>query len=192
MDNSNAATNAFYYNNGSSAAYANQLASFHAAWGNDPVMNRVDGACNLGPNPTTAEVLQWAADKWGISPLVTYAEATNDSRWNQHAVGDYGCSIGIAQVAFCDNAERRNHVIRGLNGSPLPGENTCFAIDLYAAFIYKRVSGGGCAHGNIDIAIQQWARGGGVCSPGTYSQDNCASIASQNWSQYFGGQTVPY
>jgi hypothetical protein len=57
--------------------------------------DRVDGACPIA-NPTTAEVLQWGANKWGINPLLLYAVATNESSWDQT-----GMAILAAQVVSC-------------------------------------------------------------------------------------------
>jgi hypothetical protein len=192
----NATANSYYYNHGGSSTYANQLAGFHAAWRGDSVMQLVDGACNLGPHPTTAEILQWAAHKWGFSPLVTYAEATNDGKWDMASLGDFGCSVGIAQIAFCNNAHRRNHAIRGLRageaGHLLPQENTCFNVDLYAAFLYKHYTGNYCGHGDIAVAIQEWD-GARHCAPGLFAQACCNSIATHDWNlRFFSGTPVPY
>jgi Bacterial Ig domain len=191
----NATANSYYYNHGGSTAYANQLAAFHAAWRRDSVMQRVDGACNLGPHPTTAEILQWAAHKWGFSPLVTYAEATNDGDWDMASLGDFGCSVGVAQIAYCNNTHRRNHSIRGLNtGQPghlLPQENTCFNVDLYAAFLYKHFTSG-CGQGDLPVAIQQWDNRR-ACAPARFAQRNCTSVAIHNWdTKFFNGDPVPY
>ncbi len=193
----NAAANSYFYNFGSSANYAHQLAAFHAAWRDDAVMQRVDGACLLGPHPTTAEILQWAAHKWGFSPLVSYAEATNDGHWDMAALGDSGCSVGVAQVAFCNNATHRNHAIRGLNigqgGHLLPKENTCFNADLHAAFLFKYYTGSGCAHDDLAMSIQEWESGQRACSLRRFAQVNCNSIETQDWNtSFFNGAQVPY
>jgi hypothetical protein len=43
-----------------------------AQWGG--VSARNDGGCPMAI-PTTAEILQWAKNKWRINPLLRYAEA---------------------------------------------------------------------------------------------------------------------
>src|SRR5262249_18382809 len=63
-----------------------------------PEINRVDGAC-LTANPTTAEVLQWAANKWVINPILLYSVATEESSWSQAGVGNNGTSSGLFQLA---------------------------------------------------------------------------------------------
>src|SRR5262249_54973653 len=158
---------------------------------------RVDGACLLGPHPTTAEILQWAAHKWGLSPLVAYAETTNDGDWDQTKVStmDYGCSVGVAQVSDCNPPQRPHHSIRGLAtgepGHPLPSENTCFNADLWAAFLYKHYTSG-CGIGDLPVAIQQWDNRR-ACTPGRFAQRNCASLATHNWNiRFFNGDPVPY
>lgn len=192
----NAAGDGYSYTHAHTADYLARVAAFHAAWAHTSmgtVMSRVDGDCSaLGPNPTTAEILQWTSYKWGISPLVAYGEATNDSGWNQMGVGDFGCSVGIAQVANCSNAERPNHAIRGLNtGDPahdLPRESTCFNVDVWAAMIAGNYAGarGACGQGNITIDIASWLSGPNTCNPNHYSDHVCVSIAEQSWNRGFG------
>jgi hypothetical protein len=111
------------------------------------------------------------------------------------SIGDFGCSVGVAQVANCNNAQRPNHVIRGLAGpaSVLPAENTCFNVDLFAAFLFKRYVGNGCARGNLALALQQWARGWSACAPEHFAQATCHSIATHDWTtRFFRGASVPY
>jgi hypothetical protein len=47
---------------------------------------------------TTDEVIQWAADKWGVSPDLLRAVAVVESRWKMSTVGDNGDSFGLFQV----------------------------------------------------------------------------------------------
>jgi Bacterial Ig domain len=191
----NATANAYYYNHGNSSTYAHQLAIFHSAWKGDGIMQRVDGACRLGRHPTTAEILQWAAHKWGFSSLVAYAEATDDGSWNMTKLGDDGCSIGVAQVAYCNNASHPNHAIQGLKsgsaGHLLPKENTCFNVDLFAAFLYKHYTRG-CGRGDLPVAIQQW-QGPSYCAPAHFAHVLCNDIATHDWDRrFFNGDPVPY
>jgi hypothetical protein len=159
------------------------------------VMQRVDGKCPLGPDPTTAEINQWAARKWGFSPLISYAEPTNDGKWDMNSLGDGGCSVGEDQVAFCNNATHPHHAIHGLNtGQPghlLPKENTCFNADLYAALLYKRYGQSQfCGYHNIVKALQEWT---GSCVTNSYGIAMCNSLATHDWNtRFFGGVPVPY
>lgn len=47
---------------------------------------------------TTDEVIQWAADKWGIAPDLLRAVAVVESRWKMSFIGDNGDSFGLFQV----------------------------------------------------------------------------------------------
>ncbi len=198
----NAAADDYYYNYGTSAYYASQLAGFHSAWSGDAIMQRVDGACNLGPHPTMAMIQQWAAHKWNLSPLIAYAEPTNDGKWDITSAGDLdstghnGCSIGQCQIAYCNNDLHPNHCIAGLlPGTPghlLPKENTCFNADLWAAFVWKHYSGSQyCGYHNIVKAMTEW--GSSTCVNANYQSAMCNSIATHDWQgRFFSGQYVPY
>jgi Bacterial Ig domain len=200
----NAAANSYYYNHGNTSTYRNQLAGFHSYWQHDPIMARVDGACLLGPHPTTGEVLQWAAHKWGFSPLLEYAETTNDGDWNMLHVPpsympDYPCSIGVDQVSYCGTAASPHHAIRGLDtGEPghlLPKESTCFNADLHASFLYRfwtGANGYSCSRGNLPVTIQKWFSRS-ACTPARFAQRNCSSLTTHNWdAKFFNGSPVPY
>jgi hypothetical protein len=195
----NAAANN-YFNNIAAAnptEYLNQLEGndgFYAAYagyGWQAEIHRVTGGCPLA-NPTTAEVLQWAANKWGINPLLLYAEATEESGWDQTAVGDSGRSSGVFQVAD----RGANHAFPGFSGSGsmLARENTCFNADFYAAHLYSAFHGltGETPASDIGTAIQSWFSGY-VSSPGVYTAQVYNHLSTQDWVVlYFGGIQVPY
>ncbi len=202
--NVNTAANDYCGNgNCSTQAYANQLAGFHAPWRSSPIMSRVDGHCEaLGAHPTTAQIMQWAAFKWGFSPTVVYAEGTNDGKWDMASAGDCDstghncCSVGIGQIAYCNNDKHPQHAIQGLNtgsaGHLLPKENTCFNLDLFTAFIYRNYHSATCAQGNLRLALAQWLSPS-LCSTVHYSDTMCNSIATHDWQhRFFSDQTVPY
>jgi hypothetical protein len=194
----NAAANSYAFTHQGDPQYAAQLSAFHAAWGGDPIASRVDGNCAaLGPNPTTGEILQWAAYRWGISPLVLYAEASDDGGWDMTSIGDNGGSVGVAQVADSNNPTHPHHAIRGLNigegGHLLPSENTCFNVDLMASAVYRQYVGNDCGHGNFVLALSTWMSGPTHCGANTYTSRMCSSIASEDWTRrFFNNQSVAY
>jgi hypothetical protein len=184
-DSENAAANN-YYANANPGDYAAQLAAFHAANSNS-YMQRVDGACPLN-NPTTPEVIQWAAYKWGLDPRFMYAEATQEGGWNQNAVGDNGGSHGIFQVA--DRNSWTDHADPSLVNSNLAQESSCFNADDFAAHIVMAFQGhyGRVPAGDLMAAINSWFTGA-YAAPGPYSyaQSVCGILQSQGWSRFVGG-----
>ncbi len=178
--------------------YLYQLQAFHSAynygWGASwkAEVYRVDGACPIA-NPTTAEVLQWAANKWGINPLLLYADATIESHWDQTGVGDYGGSAGLFQIADRDTSVSPNHAYPGFSGggSMLARESSCFNADFYAAFIYSAfhgLIGGGAGQNNILGSVQLWDPGVSIYVPAFNS-----ALLNQSWeTRAFGGAFVPY
>ncbi len=169
--------------------YLNQLRAhdgFYAAylgvsW--RPEAERIDGACPLA-HPTTAEVLQWAANKWGINPLLLYAVATQEGDWDQTNVGDNGTSSGVMQVAD----RGRDHAWPGFAGagSMLARENTCFNADFYAARLYSAFHGltGETPAGDIGAAIQSWYSGT-VSAPGEYTAEVYRYLSNQSWVKLY-------
>jgi hypothetical protein len=183
--------------NMSSPAAQSQLAYFYAAYASYPaaeqaIFDRVDGNCSaLGPNPTTAEILQWAAYKWGLSPLLLYSEASQEGSWDQTSLGDDNCSASLVQVADCNNAEKPNHAYAGFTGGNnttglgyLPNESTCFAVDFYGAVLTAKYTGNfqglDVTPGNVGTAIQSWYSGG-ASAPGDYTQGVCNIMNAQTW-----------
>lgn len=180
----NTAANSYFATHGSSADYAAQLAAFHSeapAWGG--VTARIDGACPLGPNPSTAAVITWAADKWGISPQLMFAEATVESGWLQSADGDAGGSHGLFQVA--DRPANRpggaTHFFPGLENSMLAQESSCFNADYYAGHLYAvyhgLMTGQQTPPGNLTDAIQEWFSGFRSTGSGSYSAKVCSLVS---------------
>jgi hypothetical protein len=175
-------------------AYLNQLRGFHAAY--EPgrghaswqaVADRIDGACPMA-HPTTAEVLQWAGNKWGINPLLMYAVATNEGHWDQTGIGDNGTSSGLMQVAD----RGANHSFPGFSesGAMLARENTCFNADFFAAWLFAAFHGltGENRGGNITAAIQSYNPSSAVYISNTYD-----ALTNRLWiTRQFGGVPVPY
>jgi hypothetical protein len=142
-------------------------------------------------------VLQWGANKWGINPLVLYAEATIDGDWDATAIGDDGTSSGVCQVADRDSgSHQQNHAWPGFSGagSMLSRENSCFYADFYAAHLYSAFHGltGECPSGDIGVAIQTWLVGQTSAS-GKWTDQTYSAISERSWEKrFFNGLRVPY
>jgi hypothetical protein len=163
-----------------------------SSWGG--VSSRIDGACPMA-NPTTAEVVQWAANKWGINPILLYAEATEEGGWDQNTVGDVGLTAGVLQIADRDSSAQPYHAFAGFAGagSMLARENTCFNADFFAAHLYAAFHGltGECPAGDIGTAIETWW--GPATSAGGYTALVYQKINTQLWVPlWFQNQQVPY
>ena len=192
-DAANAAANNYYPTH--QAGYAQELAAWRAgapSWGG--VTAHIDGACPLN-HPNTAEIIQWAADKWHINPALMYAEAVVEHGWMQGGTrGDSGGSVGLFQVA--DRVANRpggsTHFFPGLENSNLAWENSCFNADFYAGRLYavfNGLAGATTPAGNLIDAVQAWFQHNAM-GPGPYSNDVCTALADQSWRRFFGGQTV--
>ncbi len=109
---------------------------------------------------TTDEIIQWAAQKWGIEADIIRAVAVKESYWNQDAAADWDRSgspraFGLTQI--------RRDVNPGTY--PLSAESTAFNLDFYGATL--RYYYDGCADwlgsnywsGDIWGAIGAWYTG---------------------------------
>ena len=183
------------------AYYYWQLTTFWIAYNATPwfhVAMRIDGACPLW-EPTTAEILQWAANKWGINPVILYAEATQEGNWDNTSLGDWsdgiGASSGVFQVADRNTVDRPYHAFPGFEGggANLARENTCFNADFYAGHLYAAFNGltGECPAGDIGAAIETWLVGSAQ-SAGAYAAEVGFFVENETWiSWYFSGVYVP-
>ena len=188
-----------YFNNiaqNNPSDYLNQLSSFHSAYqgGAWTAAARVDGACPMA-NPTTAEILQWAANKWGIHPLILYAVATNEAHWDETAVNEHGGN-GNEDAGLFQVADRgATHAFPGFTGagSNLASENSCFNADFFAAWLWGTYNGQTSAgSGNVGTAIESWASPYAT-SPDGYADTIWGILTNQDWIPwYFSGQNVPY
>jgi len=133
------------------------------------VMTRVDGMCPM-LNPTTAEIIQWAANKWGFNPKYGYAEGD----WNKTALGDNGTSAGVFQVADRGTGHGWQPLVSA--NSNLARENTCYNADFFfasrwAAFHSARkgdalgISGEAPPYHMAD-AVESWFSGAASDCPG--------------------------
>ncbi len=173
--------------------YVNQLSSFHGGYSGSSWQaeaDRIDGACPIA-NPTTAEVLQWAANKWGINPLLLYAIVTNESHWDQTGLGDNGLSSGLTQIADRDSSAAPDHAFPGFSGagSMLARESSCFNVDFFAARLFAAYHGKtDYGAGDISQAIASWNSNSSVYVTNTYHD-----LSNRTWiGQAFYGSAVPY
>ncbi len=102
-----------------------ELAAFHSA--PDSADNRslryVTGRPGL-QSPSTDDLIQWAAYKWGIATDWVRADAVDESYWRQSAVNSSGMR-GLMQI----QATAKNGT------EPLRWESTAFNLDFYGATI---------------------------------------------------------
>jgi hypothetical protein len=150
-----------------------ELASFYAArnqYGEsnlqfNPLFRYVDGRDGLS-NPSTDDLIQWVAHKWGIPEDWIRAQIVVESYWRMSTVGDRASvpsawynlyppaariagtgevyeSMGIAQVKW----EPDGSV--GAGTEPLRWESTAFNLDYYAATVRYYFDGdcGWCGSG---------------------------------------------
>ena len=134
-----------------------ELAAFHAAHNNygeaesyfNPLRRYVTGRPTLG-RPSTDDLIQWTAHKWGIPEDVIRAQMAVESWWRQSNMGDltpesdpgafpaFSCpgggprcyeSLGLAQIRWRPD--------RSLNpgSEPLRWKSTAFNLDVYGANI---------------------------------------------------------
>jgi hypothetical protein len=131
-----------------------QLQAFYAStpgFLNDPLRQYVTGRPGIS-NPSTDDLIQWAAHKWGIPEDWIRADAVVESDWNQSKLGDLTTvssslyqlfppqaqaansqvyeSMGIMEVKWAGNA-----TCPGAGTEPLRWESTAFNLDFYAAYV---------------------------------------------------------
>lgn len=171
-------------------------------------MANVDGLDGLA-NPSTDDLIQWAAHKWGIPEDWLRAEYALESRWNQAALGDhitetaaqyaenpiqarvYGTtsdvfrSLGITQEGWIPGQ-------LGAGTEPLRWDSTAFNIDYQAAtvrFYYDNPQGGRTVWGDSSyVPCQQWNSIGGWYNPYPWNnsgQQNYVSTVQSYLSQQF-------
>jgi hypothetical protein len=156
-------------------------------------------------NPSTDELIQWAAHKWGIPEDWLRAEMVVESGWRQSYLGDLTAvskswyslyppqaragrdqvhqSMGISQVKWIPN--RRV----GAGTEPLRWESTAFTLDYLGATIRWYYDGDcrWCTSGYS--AGQQWNSVGAWCEPypwgnsvqQEYVQRVQAALADRTW-----------
>jgi hypothetical protein len=167
--------------------YLNQLSAVNQYWSGAmaTVMKRVDGACPI-QNPTTAEIIQWAANKWGFNPKYGYAEACDEGDWKNTSLGDNGTSSGVFQVA--DRGANHGWSALVLANSNLARESTCYNADFFFATRWAsfHCAQAGCSIGitgetppnSMANAVESWFSGSSYSCPGGTGCDYQAMIYS--------------
>lgn len=151
----------------------------------NPYLAYVDGRDGLR-KPSTDDLIQWAAQKWGIPEDWLRAAFVQESFWNQYQLGDEASvssrayseypvqsrvsgstsvymSMGITQVKWAPNGAV------GAGTEPLRWESTAFNVDYQAAmvrFYYDNPSGARSAWGDKSYApCEAWNSIGGWFNP---------------------------
>jgi hypothetical protein len=151
----------------------------------NPYFRFVDGRDGLH-DPSTDDLIQWSAHKWGIPEDWLRAEYVQESYWNQFQLGDEGTvsrqwyelyplqarvrntlkvyrSLGITQVQWKPDESL------GPGSEPLRWESTAFNLDYQAAmvrFYYDNPGGARSAWGDATyVPCQSWRSIGGWFRP---------------------------
>jgi hypothetical protein len=117
----------------------------------NPLTEYVSGRPGLS-NPSTDDLIQWTAHKWGIPEDIVRAQMANESSWRQTDLGDqrtvpsswYGLyppqarvastsdvyqSMGLSQIKWKPDGSQ------GAGTEPLRWKSTAFNLDYYGAWI---------------------------------------------------------
>lgn len=176
----------------------------------NPYFRYVDGRDGLR-DPSTDDLIQWSAHKWGIPEDWLRAEYVQESYWNQFALGDehtvpqswYSLyppqarvphspevyrSLGIAQVQWTPDGSL------GPGSNPLRWESTAFNLDYQAAmvrFYYDNPGGARSTWGDATYTpCQAWRSIGGWYRPYPWGNADQASyirnvrrdLADRRWT----------
>ena len=161
----------------------------------NPYLRYVDGRDGI-KNPSTDDLIQWAAHKWGIPEDWLRAEYALESAWNSFMLGNEATvsstwyseypsqaripgssnvyqSMGITQIEWAPDGSL------GAGTEPLRWESTAFNIDFQAAtvrFFYDNPSGARSLWGDASyVPCQQWNSIGGWFSPYPWNNAGQAS-----------------
>lgn len=176
----------------------------------NPYDQYVDGRDGI-PHPSTDDLIQWAAHKWGIPEDWLRAEYVHESYWNQYMLGDatpvsgssynrYPSqsriahtsevyqSLGITQVRWAPDGSLN------AGSEPLRWLSTAFNIDEQVAtlrFYYDNPSGSRTAWNDASYRpCQMWNSVGGWFRPypwnsgdqQTYARDVQQIVAQRGWN----------
>jgi hypothetical protein len=174
---------------------------------NNPSDAYVTGRPGLS-NPSTDDLIQWAAHKWGIPEDWLRAEMVLESGWNQSGLGDLTTvssgwyslyppqaqasssqvyqSMGISQIRWAPDGSDSTGT------EPLRWESTAFALDYLAATIRWYYDGDCSWCGSGYSAGQQWNSVGAWYEPYPwnnsgqqwYAQQVQSALANRTWTQY--------
>jgi hypothetical protein len=177
----------------------------------NPYLAYVDGRDGLH-HPSTDDLIQWAAHKWGIPEDWLRAQYVQESYWNSFQLGDEAAiksawyqryplqarvpnhfsafqSMGLTQVKWVPDGSV------GPGSEPLRWESTAFNVDYQAAmvrFYYDNPSGARSAWGDSQyVPCQPWNSIGGWFEPypwgnggqGQYIRAVQQHLAGQDWTR---------
>jgi hypothetical protein len=165
----------------------------------NPYLRYVDGRAGLG-HPSTDDLIQWAAQKWGIPVDWLRAQYVTESYWNQFQLGDEAPvsarwyqlypaqsrvphsrdvyeSLGITQVKWLPDGSV------GAGTDPLRWKSTAFNIDFQAAmvrFYFDNPGGARTAWGDRSYApCQPWNSIAGWYNPFPWGNEAQARYISK-------------
>jgi hypothetical protein len=158
-------------------------------------------------NPSTDDLIQWAAHKWGIPEDWIRAAMVVESSWHQSMIGDFA-TVGTSAYWQYPRPARagNNRVYRSMgvmqvrwspDGSSHPGteplrrNSTAFNLDVYAADIRYYYDGycswcsSGYSAGQKWSSIGAWYESNPWNNPGaeSYIQEVQNALASRTWAQ---------
>src|SRR3954454_4631479 len=165
----------------------------------NPYLRFVDGRDGL-PAPSTDDLIQWSAHKWGIPEDWLRAEFVQESQWSQFQLGDeldvsaawyqlappqarvpgsrsVYTSLGITQVKWIPDGSV------GPGTEPLRWKSVAFSLDYQAATLrlyYDDPGGARTAWGNGSyVPCQAWKSVGGWFQPYPWNNDGQQAYITQ-------------
>lgn len=193
----NATANA-YYN-------ASEVTTYQATNAGDHYLDNVTGNyVDPAGTPTTSEILQWGAAKWGIPLVILKAMAERESSWVQAAMGDREDGVDASQYPVQSRIDSDSvYESLGLmqikwqpDGSPNPGteplrwKSTAFNVDYTGARLRYFFDGfgpgtGGEERNSIGAHFTGGSSGNwGDASSDTYSQNNLNTVGAKPWGSF--------
>jgi len=159
---SNADENRYVSPTGELAAWRRAYQGWGWGWSavNSEHLARVTGRPGL-TNPTTDELIQWTAFKWGIDEDIVRSMATNESTWDMTMNGDGGISWGITQIKLDPGSPCSTHP----GSRPLSRSSTAWNLDYWGAYVRTAYDGGtdwlgsGYRSGDIWGSMGAWFSG---------------------------------
>jgi hypothetical protein len=176
----------------------------------NPLVKHVTGRPGL-TDPSTDDLIQWAAHKWGIPEDLMRAQMVTESSWRQSTLGDRASvppewyaqypaqaqipgtsdvyqSMGIAQVKWRPD----NSLHTGTE--PLRWKSVAFNLDFYAATVRYYYDGlcrwctAGYGAGQDWNSVGAWFNPQPWLNPGQldYIQKVMGNLAARTWEGYSG------
>jgi hypothetical protein len=146
--------------------------------GFEPYFAKIDGRGCLG---TTEQILEWAAQKWGLDQLgyadLAKAMAVKESWWDVGIVGDAGQSFGILQV--------KDGPVGYWPDGRYAATSTAFGADYAMAIVRFHYDGnswlGAGTRGNLRNAVGAYFCGCGYDGAGAYATKVWEYLNARPW-----------